>query len=147
MADQATASMAINATPREIVEVIADFSSYPEWAGYIKSVEVLSTGADGRPDLVHFILDAGVVRADYSLRYSWDVKDSSACVSWSLESGSLKKNDGSYDIIATDNASEVTYSLTVDLGVPMLGMFKRKAEKVIMDTALKELKRRVEGKA
>jgi hypothetical protein len=26
----------------------------------------------------------------------------------------------------------------------MMGMFKRKAEKVIMDTALKELKRRVE---
>jgi hypothetical protein len=27
----------------------------------------------------------------------------------------------------------------------MLGMFKRKAEKVIMDTALKELKRRAEA--
>jgi len=27
----------------------------------------------------------------------------------------------------------------------MLGMFKRKAEKIIMDTALRELKRRVEG--
>jgi hypothetical protein len=27
----------------------------------------------------------------------------------------------------------------------MLGMFKRKAEKMIMDTALKELKRRVEA--
>jgi hypothetical protein len=29
--------------------------------------------------------------------------------------------------------------------VPMLGVLRRKAEKVIMDTALKELKRRVEG--
>jgi hypothetical protein len=28
--------------------------------------------------------------------------------------------------------------------MPMLGMLKRKAEKVIMDTALKELKKRVE---
>jgi hypothetical protein len=29
--------------------------------------------------------------------------------------------------------------------VPMIGMLKRRAEKVILDTALKELKKRVEG--
>jgi carbon monoxide dehydrogenase subunit G len=145
--DQASSSIGINATPAEIIDVIADFDSYPEWAGYIKAVEVLSTGGDGRPERVHFVLDAGVVKADYTLRYEWDESDEHAVVSWTLDSGSLKKNDGSYDITATDNASEVEYSLAVDLGVPMLGMFKRKAEKVIMDTALKELKRRVEAPA
>jgi carbon monoxide dehydrogenase subunit G len=145
--DQASSSIGINATPAEIVDVIADFDSYPEWAGYIKTVEVVSTGADGRPERVHFVLDAGVVKADYTLRYEWDEDEDHARVSWTLDSGSLKKNDGSYDITATDNASEVEYSLAVDLGVPMLGMFKRKAEKVIMDTALKELKVRVEGGA
>ena len=44
-----------------------------------------------------------------------------------------------------DGTTEVTYTLVVDLGIPMLGMFKRKAEKVIIDTALKELKKRVES--
>ena len=39
----------------------------------------------------------------------------------------------------------MTYQLAVDLAVPMLGMFKRKAEKMIMDTALKGLKKRVEA--
>lgn len=39
----------------------------------------------------------------------------------------------------------MTYYLAVDLMIPMLGMLKRKAERVIMDTALKELKKRVEG--
>ena len=39
----------------------------------------------------------------------------------------------------------MTYQLTVDVKIPMLGMIKRKAEKVIIDTALKELKKRVEG--
>ena len=38
----------------------------------------------------------------------------------------------------------VTYALSVELGIGMIGMLKRKAEKVIMDTALNELKRRVE---
>jgi hypothetical protein len=39
----------------------------------------------------------------------------------------------------------VTYSLAVDLAVPMIGVLRRRAEKQIMDTALKELRKRVEG--
>lgn len=144
MTEQASASIGINATPARIIEVIADFESYPQWAGYITAAEVVSRDADGRPEDVHFALDAGVVKADYTLRYTWHESDQHASVKWTLQSGSLKRNDGSYDVRSTDNASEVVYSLAVDLGVPMLGLFRRKAEKVIMDTALTELKRRVE---
>ena len=39
----------------------------------------------------------------------------------------------------------MTYTLEVDLSIGMLGMFRSKAEKMIMDTALKQLKRRVES--
>ena len=42
-------------------------------------------------------------------------------------------------------STEVTYSLAVDLAIPMLGLLKRKLEKMVMDTALKELKKRVES--
>jgi hypothetical protein len=45
----------------------------------------------------------------------------------------------------TGSESTVTYSLAVDLNIPMIGMLRRKAEKVIIDTALKGLKRRVES--
>ena len=38
----------------------------------------------------------------------------------------------------------VTYTLAVDINMPMIGMFKRKAEKTIIDSALKGLKNRVE---
>ena len=37
------------------------------------------------------------------------------------------------------------YRLAVDVKIPMIGMIKRKAEKVIVDTALKGLKKRVES--
>jgi hypothetical protein len=36
-------------------------------------------------------------------------------------------------------------ALAVDINMPMIGMFKRKAEKAIIDSALKGLKKRVEG--
>jgi hypothetical protein len=56
--------------------------------------------------------------------------------------------NGSYDLADNgDGTTTVTYMLEVELSIGMLGMFRRKAEKMIMDTALKELKRRVESLA
>jgi hypothetical protein len=49
------------------------------------------------------------------------------------------------ELAAAGDGSTVTYRLTVDVNLPMIGMFKRKAEKTIIDGALKGLKRRVEG--
>ena len=58
----------------------------------------------------------------------------------------LKAMNGSYTLVAKGkDATTVTYRLAVDVKIPMLGMLKRKAEKVIIDTALKELKKRVES--
>ncbi|HVE97559.1 MAG TPA: SRPBCC family protein [Mycobacteriales bacterium] len=143
MADEATSTITIAAARPEIMAVIADFDRYPEWAGFIKRIEVKETGADGRGTVVHWVLDAGVVKAEYDLGYTWHGDD---LVEWRVLSGSLKQNDGSYELRDLgDGTTEVTYRLVVDMGIPMLGMFKRKAEKVIMDTALKELKKRVES--
>lgn len=43
------------------------------------------------------------------------------------------------------SGTEVTYELAVDLQIPMIGMLKRKAERKITDSALKDLKKRVES--
>ena len=53
---------------------------------------------------------------------------------------------GSYELEPAGSGTQVTYSLSVELNIPMIGMLRRKAEKIIIDTALKELKRRVEGR-
>jgi hypothetical protein len=109
-----------------------------------KKVEVLETGPDGRAQQVHFVLDAGAVKDDYVLDYTWD---DDRKVSWNLVKGQMqKRQEGSYTLReATPGTTEVTYAIAIDLAIPMLGMIKRKGEKVILDTALKELKKRVEG--
>jgi hypothetical protein len=68
-------------------------------------------------------------------------------VSWKIaKPGSmLRAMDGRYDLVPVDNGTRVTYQLSVEVGIPMLGMLKRKAEKVVIETALNGLKRRVEG--
>jgi len=144
MAEQSTQAIVVDAPAGDIMAVIADFPAYPQWAGFVKSCEVLDRGADGRAHQVRFELDAGVVKDDYVLEYDWAADDSR--VDWHLVSGQMQKaQTGSYVLAPHGDGTEVTYSLAVDLNMPMLGMFKRKAEKVVMDTALRELKKRVEG--
>jgi hypothetical protein len=53
--------------------------------------------------------------------------------------------DGTYSLTSVGAGTEVTYHLAVDVAIPLIGMLKRKAEKVIIDTALKGLKKHVEG--
>jgi ribosome-associated toxin RatA of RatAB toxin-antitoxin module len=143
MADQSTQSIVVDAPAADVMAVIADFASYPQWVAAAKKVEVLETGPDGRAKQVHFVLDAGAVKDDYVLDYTWDGDRS---VSWNLVKGQMqRRQEGSYTLTERDGATEVTYAITIDLSIPMLGMIKRKAEKVILDTALKELKKRVEG--
>ena len=144
MADQSTQSITVAAPPASVMAVIADFPSYPEWVAAAKQVDVLETGPDGRARRVHFVLDAGAVKDDYVLQYTWD---GDRRVSWQLVQGQMqKRQEGSYTLVETaPGTTEVTYAIAIDLSIPMLGMIKRKAEKVILDTALKELKKRVES--
>ncbi len=143
MADQSTQSITVDAPAAEVMADIADFHAYPEWVASAKRVEVLETGPDGRARQVHFVLDAGAVKDEYVLDYTWD---DDRAVSWTLVKGQMqKRQEGSYTLEETGGRTEVTYRIAIDLSIPMLGMIKRKAEKVILDTALKELKKRVEG--
>ena len=141
-----TSDIVIDAPADRIMDVIADFAAYPVWATGVKTADVVSTTDEGRAEQVHFVLDAAPIRDEYDLGYVWD---GSRTVSWSLvESGSmLKSMDGAYVLEPlADTQTRVTYQLAVDVSVPLLGMLKRKAEKVIIDTALKGLKKQVEAR-
>nr|MDT0662153.1 SRPBCC family protein [Micromonospora sp. DSM 115978] len=146
MADSSTQSIIIAAPPERVAAVIADFPRYPEWTEAMKSVEVVQEYEDGYASQVRFALDAGVLVDEYTLEYGY-AEDLSR-VEWHLVAPSKmqRTQNGSYDIEDNgDGTSTVTYTLEVELSVGMLGMFRRKAEKMIMDTALKQLKRRVEA--
>ena len=146
MADTSTQSIVIAAPRSRIAEVICDFPRYPEWVSAVKRTEVLEEYEDGYASQVRFLLDAGMLQDEYTLVYEY-AEDISR-IEWRLAAPSRiqKAQDGSYDIEEnTDGTSTVTYTLAVELSIGMLGMFKRKAEKMIMDTALRELKRRVES--
>jgi ribosome-associated toxin RatA of RatAB toxin-antitoxin module len=143
MAEHTRSSTTIGATPAEVMAVIADFAAYPVWTGEVKESEVVAEFPDGRAEQVRFLLDAGAIRDEHTLEYTWDGDRE---VSWTLvKSQMLRSLDGVYALEPVDgDRTQVTYQLAVDVKIPMLGMIKRKAEKVIIDRALAGLKKRVE---
>lgn len=140
-------SIVIAAPPARVAEVICDFDRYPEWVTAVRRVEVLEEYEDGYASKVRFQLESVGIQDEYTLAYEY--ADDLSRIQWHLLAPSRMQRSqrGSYDIADRgDGSCTVTYTLAVELSVAMMGMFKRRAEKMIMDTALTELKRRVESK-
>jgi ribosome-associated toxin RatA of RatAB toxin-antitoxin module len=144
VADKTTQTIYIEADPGTVMQVIADIDSYPQWISEYKEAEVQERGDDGYPKTVRFVMDAGVIKDTMVMSYRWPSDRQS--LSWSLVSSSLLRSlEGSYLLAAKGSGTDVTYELSVDLAMPMIGLLKRKAERRLTDTALKDLKKRVEA--
>jgi hypothetical protein len=71
MADQTTSSIVVDASPSEVMAVIADFPAYPTWAKGVTTADVLSEFPDGRAEQVFFKLDVSPIKDEYTLAYVW----------------------------------------------------------------------------
>ena len=144
MADQTTSSIVVDAPPSEVMAVIADFPAYPQWAKGVTTADVVSSYADGVAERVFFVLDVSPIKDEYTLAYEWSGDHQ---VTWTLVEGKmLRALDGAYILTPLpDGGTDVTYRLSLDVSIPLIGMLKRKGEKILIDTALKGLKKRVES--
>ena len=139
MADQASSSITIDAAPEQVLAVIRDVEAYPDWTDAISKATVVEPG----PAKVTFVASQSGLADEYTLAYDWKADG----VSWSLVAPSkmMKSQKGSYQLSPEGAGTKVTYLLSVDMKVPMIGMMKRKIEKMIIDSALNGLKKRVES--
>jgi uncharacterized membrane protein len=135
-------SIVVAAGPDAVMDVIADFATYPEWQDEILEVEILETDDDGWGTKVRFLVDAKVMRTNLVLSYTY----SDDAMRWVLVEGDqMKRNDGAYLLDDRgDGTTEVTYELIAEPSMPMPGMLRRKAAKRIVEGALKGMKARVE---
>jgi ribosome-associated toxin RatA of RatAB toxin-antitoxin module len=144
VAEKTSQTIHIEADPDTVLKVIADIDSYPQWISEYKEAEVQERGDDGYPKTVRFVMDAGVIKDTMVMSYRWPADHNS--LSWTLVSSSLLRAlEGSYRLTPKGSGTDVTYELSVDLAMPMIGLLKRKAERRLTDTALKDLKKRVEA--
>lgn len=133
----------IDADPDTIMNVIADVESYPNWISEYKAVEILEADDGGNPKVARIVLDASIVKDTLVMSYEWPADRRS--VRWNLVSSSLLRAlEGAYTLAPKGSGTDVSYELSVDLAIPMIGLLRRKAERRLIDGALKDLKKRVE---
>jgi hypothetical protein len=152
MAEQTSSSIVVDAPAADVMAVIADFPAYPSWAKGVTVADVKESydeadpQAHGRARQVYFALDVAPIKDEYTLSYVWDGDRE---VTWTLVQGKMLRSlDGAYILDeTTPGRTEVTYRLALDVSIPLIGMLKRRGEKILIDTALKGLKKRVESGA
>ena len=144
MTDRASDCTAVRASPERCFAVATDFERYPEWAADVKAVTVLERDEAGRGTKVAFRAAAMGRSTTYTLAY--DYSGAPERLSWVQVDGDLTRSlDGEYAFVPSDGGTEVTYTLAVDVVVPVPGFVKRRAEGRIITTALREMKARAEA--
>jgi uncharacterized membrane protein len=146
MAESATQTITVEATPEHCYAIATDFERYPEWAQDVKEAVVKSRDDQGRATDVEFRASALGRSTHYTLHY--DYSDAPERLAWKLVKGDIMRAcDGSYRFTpsASDpSTTEVVYDLSIELVVPLPGFVKRRAEVRILNT-VKELKARAEA--
>ena len=140
MAINETREIVIEASPEEIIDVIADLEAAPEWSPPHQSVEILETDSDGRPTKVKMKVKAAGITDEQVLAYSWGDNE----VSWSLiSSGQQRSQDASYTLTPDGERTKVKFQLSVDPVVPLPGFVLKRAIKGTVDNGTDGLRKRV----
>jgi ribosome-associated toxin RatA of RatAB toxin-antitoxin module len=134
----------VSAEPQHVYEVALDLESYPEWAGGVRTVQVTAEDEYGRPERADFVVDAMIKEVSYTLVYDYDFDNGFA---WSaVPNDDIRSLEGRYEFNALEEGgTEVVYALKVDPAFTVPGFLRKQAEKQIVGTALRGLKKQAEA--
>jgi uncharacterized membrane protein len=135
-----TREVVIDATPDEIMDVLFDLESLPEWSSVHRKIEILERDDQGHPSRSKQVVKLVGVSDEQELAYT--VHDDG--VSWSLISAKQQRaQDGRYTLTPEGDSTRVRFDLTVDLLMPVPGFLVKQGAKSLLDTATKGLRDRV----
>lgn len=137
-------SIEVSAPAQHVYEVALDLEAYPDWATGVKSVDILEEDEYGRPLQVDFVAEAMIKEISYRLQYDYELENG---FSWSAIPGvDITAMEGSYEFRELgDGNTEVLYALRVDPAFTIPGFLRKQAEKQIVSSALRGLKKRSES--
>lgn len=132
----------IEATPAEVLAVIADLEALPSWSSIHKKVTVTERDDAGRPLLAEMTVSVMGFTDEQVLRYTW----TDTSVDWeAVESTQQKSQTASYTLTATDKGTHVTFEMTLDPKIPVPGFIVKRGTKSVLETATDGLRQQVVG--
>jgi ribosome-associated toxin RatA of RatAB toxin-antitoxin module len=130
----------IEASPKDILDVIADVENAPSWSPQYQSAEVLGTYDDGRPKRVKMKVKAAGITDEMEVEYSFTETSGG----WTLiKSSQLKAQQGQYTLTPAGDKTKVRFDLTVDPSIPIPGFLLKRTLKGAMETATDGLRKQV----
>jgi uncharacterized membrane protein len=131
------------AAPEVVFSVAADLGGYPSWATGVNEVEVLEEDEQGRARRARFEIEGFIKRIRYELEYEYDPPHR---ITWRAIPGTdIRDMEGSYTFKPLEGGgTEIVYALRVEPAFTVPGFLRRQAEKQIVGSALRELKRHAE---
>lgn len=140
MATSDSREVVIEATPEEILDVIADVESTPTWSPQYQRAVILEAYPDGRPKRAEMTVKAAGLTDKMVIEYTW----TDAGVSWTLvSSGQLKAQDAGYTLTPEGDKTRVKFDMAIDLSIPMPGFLLKRTLKGGMETATDGLRKQV----
>ncbi|OBB27791.1 cyclase [Mycolicibacterium peregrinum] len=140
MATSDSREVVIEATPQEILDVVADVEATPSWSPQYQRAEILESYDDGRPKQVKMTVKAAGLTDEQVIEYTWSENK----VSWTLvRAGQLKAQDASYTLTPEGDKTKVRFDITIDLSVPLPGFILKRTMKGGVETATEGLRKQV----
>ncbi|TRW85574.1 SRPBCC family protein [Mycolicibacterium sp. 018/SC-01/001] len=140
MATKDSREVVIEATPEQILDVIADVEATPTWSPQYEKAEVLERFDDGRPKQVKMTVKAAGLSDEQVIEYTWGERE----VSWTLvKAGQIKAQDASYTLTPDGDKTRVRFDIALDLSVPLPGFIVKRTIKGGVETATEGLRKQV----
>ena len=128
------------ASPETVFEVAADLAAYPEWAQGVTQVTITEEFEDGLAATAAFEVEAFVKRIRYELEYGYEAPHK---ITWKAIPGAdIKDMEGYYEFTPLEGGgTEIVYALRVEPSFVVPGFLRRQAERQIIGSALRGLKK------
>ncbi|CAN3130820.1 SRPBCC family protein [Mycobacterium sp. smrl_JER01] len=140
MATKDSREVVIEATPEQILDVIADVESTPTWSPQYQKAEVLERYENGRPKQVRMTVKAAGLTDEQVIEYTWGDNE----VTWTLVSATqLKAQDAGYTLTPDGDKTKVKFDIAIDLAVPLPGFIIKRTMKGGVETATDGLRKQV----
>ena len=122
--DHANGSIVVAAPAPDVLAVLRDVESQPEWVPQITAAELLEEYEDGTPATAVFELSTPVGDDRFTLEF----EHAADAMSWTLVKSSMqRRQDGVYRVRDRgDGSTEVSLELTIEHSLSAPGFLRRK---------------------
>ncbi|KAA0096189.1 cyclase [Mycolicibacterium sp. P1-18] len=140
MAVNESREITIEATPEEILAVLFDIETLPEWSPAHQEVEVLERDAEGRPSRTRQVVKIVGVSDEQELAHVVHPDG----VGWSLiRAQQQRSQEARYTLTPDGDSTHVRFDITVDPTVPLPSFLIKRGAKGLLETATDGLRARV----